>query len=93
MEDLVIFDAVVKAEFINFGVFAPLPCTVYLVKLFNCISLFVSKSMKISSKWCFLGAKMYLKKSRASRACYFLYVKTRVGQFKYKKAVLRHKRS
>ena len=31
VDDLVIFDAVVKAEFINFGVFAPLPCTVYLV--------------------------------------------------------------
>ena len=31
VEDLVILYAVVKAEFMNFGVFAPLPCTVYLV--------------------------------------------------------------
>ena len=41
MEDLVIFDAVVKAEFINFGVFAPLPCTVYLVYIIVERSLFL----------------------------------------------------
>ena len=44
-----IFDAVVKADFINFGVFAPLPCTVYLVNGYLSLYGKVGNGPQISS--------------------------------------------